>query len=195
MKRNLLIIFTLLTVILLFIFNVFAAETKMASISFDTVGYTPDGESEVTLKDGLADVFLDENPQSFEEGEWDSVYVRGWAGDTAAIDTFGYKIDGGEFVAGEFKQDTEEAVLGAGGEHASRYKVVIPVKTLTPGTHTATAFAKLSDGRILEVASFPFTVTGEAENPGTGSNATFIVSFALAAISMTLVLTKKRVCS
>lgn len=191
MKRTFQILFTLLIVMLLFTSNVFAEETKMKAISFDTVGYTPAGAAEVTLKDGSAGAFLATNPQSFDEGAWDSVYLRGWAGDTAAIETFGYKIDGGAFVAGEFKQATEAAVLGAGGEHASRFKVVVPVKTLKPGEHTATVFAKLTDGRVLEVASFPFTVTGEV-NPETGSNAIIIVSFALVAMSMVLVLAKKR---
>lgn len=193
MKKNFLIVLTLLIVISLFAFNVFAEETKMLTTSFDTVGYTAVGESEVTLKDGQADVFLEENPQSFAVGKLESVYLRGWTGDTDKIETFGYKIDDGEFVAGEFSQATEEAVLGAGGEFASRFKVVIPVKSLSPGEHTATAFAKLEDGRVLEVASFPFTVTGEATNPGTGSDAILLVSIALAAICMTLVLTKKRV--
>jgi hypothetical protein len=192
MKRSINILFTLLILVLLLTLNVNAAESKMSKVSFDTVGYTPAGGSEVTLKDGQADLYLSENPQSFAEGEWETVFIRGWAGDTAEIETFGYKIDGGEFVAGEFKQATEAAVLAAGGEHASRFKVVVPVKTLKPGAHTATAYAKLKDGRILEVASFPFTVTGEEENPGTGSDAMVIVLFALVAISMTFVLTKKR---
>ena len=192
MKKIFKIMSTLLIAVMLFTFSVSAAEDKMDKISFDTIGYTPAGGSEVTLKDGLAEDFLNDNPQSFDEGEWDSVYLRGWAGDSAPIETFGYKIDGGDFVAGEFKQATEQPVLDAGGEHASRFKVVVPVKTLKPGEHVVTAYAKLNDGRILEIASFPFTVTGEAENPETGSNTMTIVMFALVAMSMTFVLTKKR---
>ena len=193
MKKLFRIMFTLLIVIVLFTFSVTAAEEKMDKLSYDTFGYTPVGGSEVMLKDGMADDFLKNNPQSFNEGEWESVYLRGWAGDSAPIETFGYKIDGGEFVAGDFAQATEEPVRAAGGEHASRFKVVVPVKTLKPGEHVATAYAKLTDGRILEIASFPFTVLGDSENPETGSNTMVIVMFALVAMSMAFVLTKKRV--
>lgn len=193
MKKLTRIMFTLLIVILLFTLSISAEEGKMEKLSYDTVGYTPVGGSEVMLKDGMAEDFLKNNPQSFNEGEWESIYLRGWAGDSAPIETFGYKIDGGEFVAGEFKQVTEPAVLAAGGEHASRFKVVVPVKTLKPGEHVATAYAKLTDGRILEIASFPFTVLGDSENPETGSNTMVIVMFALVAMSMAFVLTKKRV--
>ncbi len=193
MKKLFRIMFTLLIVIVLFTFSVTAAEEKMNKIAYDTIGYTPVGGSEVILKNGKVDDFLKNNPQSFNEGEWESVYLRGWAGDSAPIETFGYKIDGGEFVAGYLPEPTEEAVREAGGEHALRFKVVVPVKTLKPGEHVATAYAKLTDGRILEIASFPFTVLGDSENPETGSNTMVIVMFALVAMSMAFVLTKKRV--
>ena len=73
MKKLFRIMFTLLIVIVLFTFSVTAAEEKMDKLSYDTVGYTPVGGSEVMLKDGMADDFLKNNPQSFKEGEWETV--------------------------------------------------------------------------------------------------------------------------
>lgn len=191
MKKALFFTLALILVMTLFASNVFA-EDKMKALSFDTFYKTEVGGAEQTLKDGEAGKFLADNPQAYLPGAVEKIGMRGWAGDTAAITTFGYKIDGGAFVEGNFKQPTEEAVKGAGGEFAERYKVDVPVKELATGKHLIEVFAKLDDGRILSICAAEITIlNADGSNPPTGSAMLATVTLALAVVGMAFVLFKK----
>ena len=79
----------------------------------------------------------------------ESIALRGWIGFSQAIDQFGYYIDGGEIVYGDFKQATEGGVLAAGGEFATRYQVNVPLSDVTTGDHIVGFVVKLADGTVV----------------------------------------------
>lgn len=75
-----------------------------------------------------------------------SLELGGWVGFPMAVDAFGYSLDGGDTVYGNFSAYTEEAVKEEGGAYAQRFCITVPLMTLKPGTHTVMFFAKLIDG-------------------------------------------------
>ena len=97
------------------------------------------------------------------DGSITSVGLRGWYGNkNYAIESFGYTVDGGEPVYGDFKEATEDAVLsdGNGGPFASRYLITVDVTGLAKGKdYTIRAVAKLSNGDVV--------VLNRVDNPGT----------------------------
>ena len=54
------------------------------------------------------------------------------------MDSFGYYVDNYEFVYGEFKTATEDGVLAAGGEFASRFEIKVPLEYLEGDDHFPT---------------------------------------------------------
>ena len=70
----------------------------------------------------------------------------GWVGYTMAIDCFGYRLDGGDTVYGNFARDTEESIREAGGAYALRYAIPFPLFDLKPGAHSLVFLARLADG-------------------------------------------------
>ena len=92
----------------------------------------------------------------------ESIEIHGWIGFTQAIDQFGYAFDNANLQYGDFKIDTEEAVLVAGGEFASRFETIIPIADLSEGTHSVTSLVKLADGTVAEF--WTLTLVIEARN-------------------------------
>ncbi len=90
----------------------------------------------------------------------ESIALRGWLGYTQAVDTFGYRIDGGEAVFGDFFEDTEDAVINAGGVHAQRYNITAPLGGLTAGNHTVTFLVKLANGSVEEIHTLTVSLLG-----------------------------------
>ncbi len=105
----------------------FQAADGGASAALDTVGRTVDGRANKAKK----------------------LSIRGWAGFDVPVKAFGYKIDDGEPVFGEFAQETGSDVKAAGGENASRFEIEIPVDGIV-GNHRIVAVAKFENDCVVE---------------------------------------------
>ena len=81
----------------------------------------------------------------------DYVTFSGWVGFDQPIDRFGYCVDGGRCVFGDFSMPAEDAVKQAGGRSASRFEITIPLFSLGAGVHTAAVVARLADGRTVRL--------------------------------------------
>lgn len=81
----------------------------------------------------------------------ESVMFRGWIGYAQAIAQFGYIIDGGEPVFGDFARATGDEVKAAGGEYASRFEVLVSLADLDEGSHTISPVIRLEDGKLVRV--------------------------------------------
>ena len=77
--------------------------------------------------------------------------VGGWIGFDRPVDAFGYCLDGDEPVFGNFSLTTEDNVKVAGGQHALRFAIHIPLFDLNPGAHTLDLVAKLHDGTVVKL--------------------------------------------
>ena len=88
------------------------------------------------------------------DGHITSVAMHGWYGnDSAKIVSYGYMIDGGEPVYGDFTVDCEPEVIQAGGE--SRFTITIDVTGLKDGKeHKIQAVAKMDNGDIVKLNRF-----------------------------------------
>ena len=75
--------------------------------------------------------------------------IWGWYASNISVPVFGYKIDNGEIVYGEFAVAPEDGVKAAAKEavgtdaYASRYAILVPI---ADGNHTVTAYVRLSNG-------------------------------------------------
>ena len=83
------------------------------------------------------------------DGSIENVAMHGWYGnDNYKIASYGYKIDGGDPVFGDFAVPAEDNVIAAGGE--SRYTVTVDVSKITDGrTHKIEVVVKLENGQIV----------------------------------------------
>ncbi len=125
-------------------------DAGMKSHSFDT--FYVNGQ--MYFPDGGADAKLDEinNTLTFASAaELENITLRGWIGFDQAIDSFGYYVDNYEFVYGEFKTATEDDVLGAGGEFASRFEIKVPLEYLEGDDHFVGFVVKLADGTVAQL--------------------------------------------
>ncbi|MBR7077679.1 MAG: hypothetical protein IKI41_02930, partial [Clostridia bacterium] len=88
------------------------------------------------------------------DGSITTVAMHGWYGnDNAKIVSYGYTIDGGEPVYGDFAADCEPEVIKAGGE--SRFTITIDVTGLKDGRdHKIQAVAKMDNGEIVKLNRF-----------------------------------------
>ena len=126
-------------------------ESGMKNVSFDTFYlnnqmYFPE--------DGGADAKLDaiNNTLTFNAAsELESIILRGWIGFDQPIDTFGYYVDNYEFVYGDYKKPTEDGVLAAGGEHATRFEIFVDLSYLEGDDHFVGFVVKLADGTIVQL--------------------------------------------
>ncbi|MBP5781866.1 MAG: discoidin domain-containing protein, partial [Clostridia bacterium] len=141
------------------------------------------------------------------EGDVKTIAMRGWFGNkNSKIESYGYQIDEGEPVYGDFVVDEgdNEAVINAGGE--SRFVVKVDVSGMTDGrTHTIRVVAKLENGEIVKLnrndkdrdvfvnykAQYVAPPVTEPTNPSTGSVS--VALFAVAACAIALVVLKKKV--
>ena len=127
-------------------------EAGKVGVSFDT--FYVNGEM-FFAEDGNADAKLTEinDTVSFKTGDTvQSMMLRGWIGFGQAIDSFGYYIDSYDFIYdAAFTAATEDGVKAAGGEHASRFEITIPLTGLNMGDHTVGFVAKLADGTVVRM--------------------------------------------
>ena len=105
-----------------------------------------------TAATGQVNLKLDQanNTIAFDAGAaHETVMLRGWAGFNQPIASYGYFVDNYSMVYGEFTVEAEGPVKDAGGEHATRYEITIPVADLEPGVHTVGFVVKLEDGTVV----------------------------------------------
>ena len=81
----------------------------------------------------------------------DSMMLRGWIGFTQPIASFGYYIDSYKMIYKDFATATEDGVKAAGGEHASRFEILVPLAELDGGVHTVGFVAMLEDGTVVRL--------------------------------------------
>ena len=126
------------------------SDAGLKSNSFDT--FYVNGE--MYFPDGGADAKLDEinNTLTFASAsELQSIALRGWIGFDQPIDQFGYYVDNYEFIFDEFKQATEDGVLAAGGEFATRFQINVDLSALKGDDHFVGFVVKLADGTIVQL--------------------------------------------
>ena len=126
------------------------SEAGLKAVSFDT--FYVNGSMYFPQDGGAGDKLTAQNNTIlFNNGDLhESMGLRGWIGfKTQAIEQFGYYIDGGEIVYGEYKQATEAGVLAAGGEYATRFQVNVPLSGLSNGSHIVGFVARLTDGTVV----------------------------------------------
>jgi hypothetical protein len=94
-----------------------------------------------------------DNTITFAEGEaHDSMILRGWVGFEQPIVAFGYFLDNYEFVFNpDYTKPTEDGVKAAGGEHALRFEIYVPLADLKYDDHFAGFVVKLEDGTIVRL--------------------------------------------
>jgi len=102
-----------------------------------------------TIANGNDEVIAAKALVDGSDGSIQTVSMYGWYGNAnAKVVSYGYTIDGGDPVYGEFRTDAEQEVLDAGGD--SRYTITVDVTGLTDGqTHKIQAVAKLDNGDIV----------------------------------------------
>ena len=96
-----------------------------------------------------------------EPGEkHDSCATRGWIGFDQPIKEFGYRINYGTPVFGDFKVATEDGVLtdGNAGQYGSRFQIEIPLADLTPGDYKIFSIVKLEDDTIVIIHEFTLSI-------------------------------------
>ena len=139
-----------------------SSEQDPASIrtySFNTVFVN--GELYCDTGDALA--YLNSNPVT---GEVNSIGIRGWAWiNNSEIESFGYKLDGGEPVYSEGYLENRGDVYGQSGatpETANGFNInPVDASALANGDHTITAVIKAKDGTVLEIVTAPFSIERE----------------------------------
>ena len=88
------------------------------------------------------------------DGSISTISMHGWFGNAnSKIASYGYMIDDGEPVYGDFASDAEADVINAGGE--SRYTVNVDVSGLKDGNeHMIWVVVKLENGAIVKLNRF-----------------------------------------
>ncbi len=146
------------------------------------VGYCLDSvwaDSKILCVDGKGTEYLSSVNYDIAAGgnKYSTLTVVGWIGFTEKIAKFGYIIDNGAAVYGDFANEAEAAVKANnnGGEYAQRFAIVINVGGLGNGTHTICAVAKLASGDVVKMngskapVEFTYTVgSGSGSDSGTG---------------------------
>ncbi len=118
------------------------AQAGAAGIAYDAVMI--DGEMKVN---GSAAPWLDGQNNTVNATE--RLIFFGWAGFGQPIDAFGYQLDSEAPVwSSGFASSAESAVLAAGGAHAARFQISVPLSDLS-GSHTLTFLIKLEDGTLV----------------------------------------------
>ncbi|MBR5005538.1 MAG: LamG domain-containing protein [Clostridia bacterium] len=137
--------------------------------------------SENGMIDGEASKKLDLHNRTVDgsDGSVTSLLVRGWIGFDKEIEQFGIKIGDQITYSDEYRAQTGQDVLNAGGQYASRWQVSIDPSTLT-GTNRIVVVVKLVNGIVVELdgqehengagrtvnTSFTYIAASAGEDPG-----------------------------
>ena len=128
-------------------------DSTAAHVSMDTIYFGDNADNYVASGLAIGD-YLTANDGLIRDtdGKEQALNLRGWVGhNESPVAQFGYAINGGEPVWGEFKQLTESAVQTAGGgANAQRYCIVIPVGELANNAmYRINLLVKYEDGSIV----------------------------------------------
>ena len=129
-----------------------AAEAGQTSASFDT--FYVNNQMYFPEDGGAGDKLTAQNNTiTFAVGEaHESMILRGWIGFGQPIESFGYYLDNYKMVFNpDYTKPTEDGVKAAGGEHASRFEILVPLAQLVSNDHFAGFVAKLADGTIARL--------------------------------------------
>ncbi len=149
MKKVITLVMTTVLLVSLFCVSVFAAPRDFQKdpdqLSFDQVFVNGS-----MIANGGDNAVAARNVDG-SKGDVTSVGFYGWFGTkSGSIDKFGYQIDDGTPIYGEFTKEAEDAVIAAGGE--LRFIITIDVTGLKDGKeHTIRAVAKLKDGTEVKL--------------------------------------------
>ncbi|MBP5779985.1 MAG: discoidin domain-containing protein [Clostridia bacterium] len=119
-------------------------KAKGDALSYDSI--LKNGE---IIADGNANVIATKKLVDGSDGSFTTIGMRCWFGNAnSSIVSYGYRIDGGEPVYGDFAETAEQDVINAGGE--SRFTVTVDVTDLKDGKeHKIEVVAKLENGDIV----------------------------------------------
>ncbi len=129
-----------------------AAEAGQTNASFDT--FYVNNQMYFPEDGGAGDkLTAQDNTITFAVGEaHESMILRGWIGFNQPIESFGYYLDNYKMVFNpDYTKPTEDGVKAAGGEHASRFEILVPLAQLVSNDHFAGFVAKLADGTIARL--------------------------------------------
>ena len=129
-----------------------AAEAGQTNASFDT--FYVNNQMYFPEDGGAGDkLTAQDNTITFAVGEaHDSMILRGWIGFNQPIDSFGYYLDNYKMVFNpDYTKPTEDGVKAAGGEHASRFEILVPLADLVYDDHFAGFVVKLADGTVVRL--------------------------------------------
>ncbi|MBO7406226.1 MAG: discoidin domain-containing protein, partial [Clostridia bacterium] len=141
MKKVFLVIIAAALMLSLCMINSFAA-SSVKHVSRDQVVIEEDNKD-------VAKIGGNSDPTDVDVAEYTGKTLRiwGWLGTVSPIAGFGYTINGGEIVTGDFAvaagQDVINAAAGAGATEASRFKVLVPI---TEGGYTIDVYCIMESG-------------------------------------------------
>ena len=125
-------------------------EYKMVNAAFDELKY-----DDTALVSEKAYTWVhDEANRPAMDFEKDSVSVisfKGWARTTMSVAGFGYRVDGGELVTGDFILDRAAELEQAGETGAQGYLVTVPADQFMLGEHTIGIYVLDEYGRDIQV--------------------------------------------
>ena len=96
---------------------------------------------------------------NFKEGEVSAISFKGWAQLNKPIAGFGYVIDDGEVVKGEFIDERGAELEAAGFPGAQGFLVVVPVADLAAGEHTIKIVALDEEDAAIDIVKIKESVT------------------------------------
>ncbi len=127
---------------------------SLINVHYDGLEY----DGTLKLKEGSVDkqIVLPENRSEldFTKGDVKVITVRGWvriSENSADIKGFGYSIDGGDVVEGEFVQDRVAELATAGFPGGQGFKVNVPVDELGEGEHSIDVYLITKDGEQIKI--------------------------------------------
>lgn len=98
-------------------------------------------------------------------GDVSAMYFKGWAQLNKAIKGFGYVVDNGDVVTGEFILDRAAELEQAGFPGAQGFAITVPVDALKAGEHTIKIVAISENDEVVEIfktkegVDYPVAVT------------------------------------
>ena len=179
----------------------FTKTSALLNVSYDELKYDDTQKFSESVDKKIA-ALEDTSVLDFAMGDVKTITVRGWARvseDVNDIAGFGYSIDGGEVVTGDFIEDRAAELANANFPGAQGFKVVVPVEDLDHGEHSIDVYLITKAGKQIKVVKdrstadeaifnqvgVTFTVTkhegqGGEDNPGTAD----VAVIAIAAVSV-----------
>ena len=123
---------------------------KVRSSSLDSVAFN--GVLNFGEGDGNGSAKLDNHDRTIDgsDGSISEIDVKGWVGfDGVDVEQLGYKV-GDNVIYGDFKTETDGAVLNAGGPNATRFTIKVDTTELK-GSNLIVPVARLANGIVVNM--------------------------------------------